>query len=69
MAALLLGTPAESLTRVPERASVKMKGCRELGAHLDLDRRGDVQIVIALSQTDVLVWPGSHEFPVAKPKD
>jgi hypothetical protein len=57
------------MTRVPELASVKMKGCRELGAHLDLDRRGDVQIIIALSQTDVLVWPGSHEVPMAKPKD
>ena len=69
LAASLLQVPPESLHRVHERCSVKVPGCQELGAHLDRNRLNTVQILVALSGTNFLLWPGSHQHDIGSGKD
>ena len=64
----LAGHAPDKLVRIPERASVKPAGCPELQAHLDLHRRGSLQVVIALSDLEFLVWPGSHRVQLPLPR-
>ena len=64
LAANLLQVPPESLQRVHERCSVKVPGCPEFGAHLDRNRENTVQIIVALSGTKFLLWPGSHQHDI-----
>jgi hypothetical protein len=46
----------------PGTSHVKVLGCSRLQAHLDLNRHGDIQIVIALCDTTFSVYPGSHRL-------
>ena len=64
LAAALLEVPLGSLHRVHERCSVKVPGCPEFGAHLDRNREHGFQIIVALSDTKFLLWPGSHKHHV-----
>ena len=50
------------LQAMPEKCSVKPGGCEALPAHLDKDRVGSLQVVIALSVTEVVLWPRSHKL-------
>ena len=54
------GVQSNALRGNPESCSLKVAGCPALGAHLDKARVGSLQIVIALSKTKGIVWPGSH---------
>ena len=67
LTAELLKCAPGDLERLPERASVKPGGCPELPGHLDLDRKGMLQTVFALSSTAFLVWPGSHHVQLHLP--
>ena len=58
------GVSVDCLKKMPEKASIKPEGCRALKWHLDAGRRGSVQVVIALTSTVFMVWPGSHKVPV-----
>ena len=69
LAAALLEVPPESLHRVHERCSVKVPGCPEFGAHLDRNRANTFQIIIALSDTKFLLWPGSHKHDIGSDAD
>ena len=60
--ACLHKVPPQSLLRLPEGASVKPAGCPELEPHWDPHRRGTYQVVIALSSTALVVYPGSHLY-------
>jgi len=64
LAAALLQVPPESLHRVHERCSAKVPGCPEFGAHLDRNLENTIQIIIALSDTKFLLWPGSHQHDI-----
>ena len=57
-------TNLSNLRFIPERCSVKVAGCPELPAHLDLSRRGGYQVVIALVPLAFRVWPHSHRVSV-----
>ena len=61
---LLRGCLPEDLELAPERCSIKVVGCPELLPNLDLNRRGDFQTIIALTETSVVVWPGSHKLDI-----
>ena len=51
------------LRAMPEKCSVKPGGCPALPPHLDKDRVGTLQVVIALSDaTEVILWPRSHKL-------
>ena len=50
------------LRAMPEKCSMKVGGCEALPAHLDMGRVGSLQIVIALSVTEVVLWPCSHKI-------
>ena len=65
LAAALHQVPPESLHRVHERCSIKVPRSPEFEAHLDRQREGTFQIVIALTDTKVLLWPGSHQHDIA----
>lgn len=65
LAAALHQVPPESLHRVHERCSIKVPGCPEFGAHLDRERGGTFQILVALTDTKFLLWPGSHQHDIA----
>lgn len=56
----LLQVHTDHLVWKPERTSVKVAGCGPLPAHLDCERRGGVQVVVALSDLAFRVWPRSH---------
>ena len=56
------GVPESALCGQPESCSVKPSGCPPLPAHLDQGRVGTLQIVIALSDTEVVLWPRSHKL-------
>lgn len=62
--ALLRGCLAKDLELVPERSSIKVDGCPEFGPHLDMNRQGDIQAVIALTETSFVVWPGTHKLQI-----
>ena len=62
------GVPGDALRGHPESCSMKVPGCPPLAAHLDKARRGTLQIVIALSKTTGIVWPGSHKLVIGKKK-
>jgi len=51
------------LTAMPEMCSVKPGGCPALPAHLDQGRVGTLQVLIALSATEVILWPRSRKIP------
>jgi hypothetical protein len=57
------GMPLEQL---PERCSLKPPGTNEWVAHLDRARHGGFQVVIALTTTTFIVWPGSHLHPIGR---
>jgi hypothetical protein len=57
------GMPLEQL---PERCSLKPPGTTEWVAHLDRARHGSLQVVIALTTTTFIVWPGSHLHPIGR---
>ena len=61
----VLQVDPSTLTRHPEKVSVKPPGSPAFKAHLDLGRVGGVQCVIALSQGSFLVWPRSHKAGMA----
>ena len=63
--ARMLDLEPDELVRVPERVSVKPAGSKELPPHLDGDREGSYQVIIALCQTLFRIFPGSHEVPLA----
>ena len=63
------GVPGDALRGHPESCSMKVPGCPALEAHLDKERRGTLQIVIALSKTKGIVWPGSHKYIFGKSAD
>lgn len=48
------------LEALPESCSFKVPGCPEWVPHLDRAREGSFQVVIALTNTEFLVWPRSH---------
>ena len=56
----MLSCDPDTLVRIDERVSVKPAGSKELRPHLDGNRVGSYQVVIALSQTHFQVFPGSH---------
>ena len=59
--AFLHGIEEDALCRVDERVSVKPARTPELRAHIDVNRRGSYQVVIALSEAPFLVFPYSHK--------
>ena len=65
LAAALHQVAAESLHRVHERCSIKVPGCPEFRAHLDRGRGSTFQILVALTDTKFLLWPGSHQHDIA----
>ena len=65
LAASLHRVPPNSLHRVHERCSIKVPGCPEFGAHLDRQRENTFQIIVALTDTKFLLWPGSHRHEIA----
>ena len=58
--AFLHSVDEEYLERYHERVSVKCPGCPKFKAHIDGNRLGSYQAVIALSHTNFLVYPRSH---------
>ena len=54
--------PESALVGQPESCSVKPGGAPRLPAHLDQGRLGTLQIVVALSDTEVVLWPRSHKM-------
>lgn len=56
------GVSGDDLRGHPESCSMKVSGCHALEAHLDKARVGTLQIVIALSKTTGVLWPGSHKY-------
>ena len=64
LAAALFQVPPDSLHRVHERCSIKVPGCPAFGAHVDRNRRKTFQMIVALSDTKVLLWPGSHQHDI-----
>ena len=61
------GVPPEALKQQPEKASIKPEGCGPLKWHLDQDRVGTVQVVIALTASSFMMWPGSHKVAIGSP--
>jgi hypothetical protein len=55
-----------ALADLPESCSIKVPGCPEWIPHLDRAREGSFQVVIALTDTTFLVWPGSHRHPIGR---
>ena len=60
------GVPGSTLQSHPESCSMKVSGCPALAAHVDGARVGTLQIVIALSKTKGIVWPGSHKHGIGQ---
>ena len=54
------------LEQLPERCSLKPPGTTEWVPHLDRARHGSFQVVIALTQTTFIVWPGSHLHQISR---
>jgi hypothetical protein len=59
-------TGGRELEAVPESCSIKVPGCPEWVPHLDRQREGTFQVVIALTDTTFLVWPLSHKLPIGR---
>ena len=59
--AKLLGSSVADLVRVREKISFKPAGSRALPLHIDGNRRGGYQVVIALTAHPFLVCPYSHQ--------
>jgi hypothetical protein len=57
------------LEAVPESCSFKVPGCPEWVPHLDRNREGTLQVVIALTNTQFLVWPRSHLQQIGRGPD
>jgi hypothetical protein len=58
-----------TLRSLPERCSIKPPGTPEWVAHLDRNREGSFQVVIALTTTSFLVWGKSHLVEIARDED
>ena len=58
----LLGSSIVDLVRVHEKISFKPAGARALPLHIDGNRRGGFQVVIALTAHPFLVCPYSHQL-------
>jgi hypothetical protein len=58
-----------SLKSLPERCSLKPPGAPEWVAHVDRNREGSFQVVIALTTTSFLVWSKSHLVEIARDED
>ena len=67
--AFLHGVPEGALRRVDERVSVKPAGTPMLESHIDGNRRGSYQVVMALSETPFLVFPYSHKAAAIFPEN
>ena len=59
--ACLHGVPPSSLRAEPDKASIKCAGCPALPLHIDKNRLGSYQVVVALSSTSFVTVLGSHK--------
>ena len=59
--AALHGVHAASLQLIPDRVSLKCTGCDALPLHVDRNRIGSYQVVVALSECTFITVPGSHK--------
>ncbi len=57
------------LVMVPERCSLKPPNSKEWIPHLDRNRVGTYQVVIALTQTKFIVWEKSHMVAIGRDSD
>jgi hypothetical protein len=59
--AKLYGCPPEELVWHPDRVGVKPARCPALPVHLDQNRLGTFQLLVALSETTAVAYEGSHK--------
>jgi hypothetical protein len=58
--ARIMGVPPNLLTRRPEGVSIKVPGCPEAATHVDFNRVGTLQIIIAVTPTSFVLYPKTH---------